>query len=81
LRDVLAIGVRDAFRLVDENAQNPGSAAAQKLDVDDFQTPIGADPFGDFPHFFYDGRPVRHVSFKSNKKVGFRPLPQLVSRI
>ena len=68
LRDVLAIGVRDAFRFVDENAQNPGTAAAQHLDVDDFQALIGAYPFRDFPHFFYDGRPVRHVSLPLRSK-------------
>jgi hypothetical protein len=59
---VLAIGVGDAFRLVDENTQYTGATAAQKLDIDDFQSRIGAHPFRDFPHFFYDGWPICHVS-------------------
>ena len=78
--------MRDAFRLVDKNAQNTGAAAAQQLDIDDFEALVGADPFRDFPHFFYDGRPgppcfvSRCKRPASNKKVGFRPLPLLVPR-
>ncbi|HSR08741.1 MAG TPA: hypothetical protein VLM42_16465, partial [Bryobacteraceae bacterium] len=53
----------NAFRFVDKNTQNTGTAAAQHLDIDDFQGLIGAYPFRDFPHSIYDGRPVCHVSF------------------
>src|SRR5581483_3474632 len=73
----------------DENAQDAVVSAAQQLDVDDFHSRIGAHPLSNFPHFFYDGCPVRHVSLHlsdapaktgaaSNKKVGFRPLRLLV---
>ncbi len=85
LRDALAIGVGYAFRFVYENAYHTAAAPAQYLDVNDFQTRVGAYALGNLPHSLYDGRPVRHVSFPtaniwdtSNKKVGFRPLRLLV---
>src|ERR1051325_5044356 len=58
LRDMLAIGVRDAFRFVDENAQQTATASAQHLDVNHFQAGVASHPFGDFLHFSYDGVPA-----------------------
>ena len=54
LRNEFAIGVGDAFRLVDKNAQKPAAAAAQQLNVDNFEAFAGADSFGDFLHFCRD---------------------------
>jgi hypothetical protein len=39
------------LRLVDENAQNPATAAAQQLNIDNLYAFAHPDPFGDFLHF------------------------------
>ena len=61
MRHELAIGMGDALRLVDENAQNPAAAAAQELDVDHFQTFAGRHAPRDFLHLFHYRCPFRHV--------------------
>ena len=69
LRNELAIGVRDALRLVDEDAQNPAVAAAQQLDVDNLDAFAGAYALRNFPHFFHHRRPVRHAVPASSRRL------------
>ena len=64
LRNELAVGVGHPLRLVDKNAQNTTTAAAQQLNIDNFYAFAHPDPFGDFLHFLYDSLSilVRHLA-------------------
>src|SRR5215469_12178465 len=61
LRDELAVGMANAVRFIDHDAQNPARAAAQELYVHDLHPLAPRHAFRNLPNFLYGRRPVRHA--------------------
>ena len=72
-RDRLAIAMGHAFRLIDNDEQHLMAPCAFQIDLNDLDALGLRDTFGDFLDFRDD---VRSIHADTNKKVGFRPLPQ-----
>jgi hypothetical protein len=78
MRNQFAIGVADALRFVDEDAQDAAVPASEELHLDDLDIFRLGNPLRNLGDSGGDGFPVpiRHAAIANarNKKVGFRPL-------
>jgi len=74
LRDQFAIGVGDAGRLVDRDANRPLVPTAFELDFDQFHASRLLYALHDFFDLGCDASRIVPTNVNTNKKVGFRPL-------
>jgi len=53
--------MRDSLGLVDKNAQQTAAAAAEHLNVDNFDAGAGSDTFRDLLYLFHHCAAIRHL--------------------